>query len=1843
MDGATLTQYVFNATDTLISRLNKTWKSTLDSALALLKELHVHESSSKQWRQVSPGRDGTAPEDVPESVQLAVARRRIRSVDVFRATWVGPNGIDSDVDPDIQSGANGAGADAQAGADIGSLLALLSSQELLAEWFPQIESSEVLETLGLNTCLCKTRFKLGWPASPRDAVLLTHTVHDHVRVLHVATSVPRASDAPSYLRPSPPYVRAHVHILALFAQKVSLDRTAVTAYWAVDARGSVLGVRPNAMTSSFPRLLPAYVQTAKRIGTQIPYVAGYGRGIEITSLRATPALRLEYSVMDDDELPPHSEFFSDAHREATPRSIRICLSTQHSWDVNIQAESTGNVHAKFTYTLERVDDKWNELCIRHAELEDPNAVVRTLLESKKSDDTMRRSVGSEADSETSEATNISVKDAAASTTVIVNGSAVRAISREAGSSHTAIMPNKFLEQLAQADLKSPSLSTASELGHRSSVLSLNTSLHGASLPPLAATVRRNYVYFTSLLQEPEAKWKRVCDTRGVTVTQLDSIDPTLVVYRAEATFVGLSVWDLFSTLSSPSLAKLWCPSMQGADLLQDLGGQSSVWHTRYAPSWPVMARDATLVQTSYKSPSSIHVFSFSADEHLVEPLALPAPTSSTIRMHVDLYGWSIEALSPTTVHVTLIEQSDPRGWLSKTRVPLQMITAMAGAGDYALRQGPPPCMTRLLNARAQKLEYDADTSTYHLEYGVARDGSAEPVTHTECVLWCNMEVWSPNIDVRVTPAPASVSCLRRHRLAGGGGLWLTIEHLADDVQREAVSIVVRKGPSQSTERGVVLLNGMRVRVDTEGLNPAQLHALAHKKRSKPRRVPLDWMYQGLSPKSKSAAATLSNDTATAAHADALSDADTSADADSVLASRRARAGHMPSDIPERVPIDTDGVETPDTEFKPEASEHGIDLVPKAGEGSARNSDVKSKMTRSASSSASQSRSRSQSQSQAPTDSVAETKEGPELTVPAMHAALQALTLLRHIHSERHPNPAGPQANWSFVSEKHGLYIHRRMIESVSAKVMVYRTDKIIQGVAADELLPLVTYPSVRCAWDENWASSRLLESFGSGASTSLWTSKGSFPFSPRMFIVSSMSAHSSGSGGRSDDATSIDTSSTMTHQPVYFHASASSDASRWDLKALLPASLPTGTVLLDGWIFENVDPYSMEQYAIPSTRCIHVMAIDYGGVPSGINTLWNASLAQAVLQLERCIKSYGPLPSVRTPPRCLFVCGDGRQDDQDHVWVLRRSRRASTLIMSDFDRTSRTWQVLLYVRNTSSSIVAGTGDKNQLINTPALDNRYTDISTAAASVTTPSTVSSLPATATATYTPHRPVSPSTQRLSSRSSAFFPKRTSSKEPTPIADVQVELQHYPLGYAVQILWCETSDTCDLTTRPDKVPNESLPVEVQIFDVPPSALQAATHAPDERSHRHCVRVTLPSSAPEHARMKSALVCLVISPLGSHGQNVSSTPALRTPAMTSSTAAAAAAPAPASSSTAVSPMTSPHVPVTVNGRVAEIIYGHEAARDALDVDEDQLEYIRRDESVVSRSGCMHDVGQSVFSVPVASITAQPPATKPVDAVPAPKVEADISPSYNELTEIPSPQSGANTSSLFGIFRPQYRNRIYDGFVSLVTGQQKNQTTTSNSSSTSAKSSDQTSKMHGQQRKQQQQQQDQQQHQHQQQQLGSSSLSGLQASERTARQQARRFRLSTLILFVIISFLLGSLTRAFVQPADYVLVPYTSDRQVPAAPHRPVTDASNEGSSSESVRVIDLAAREIDNFVRAARQLHTFARFGSTETVPSESATQSDSMPDYTGLVQWREMHKFLDIYLPGLPWRLVVGLAGV
>jgi len=96
-----------------------------------------------------------------------------------------------------------------------------------------------------------------------------------------------------------------------------------------------------------------------------------------------------------------------------------------------------------------------------------------------------------------------------------------------------------------------------------------------------------------------------------------------------------------------------------------------------------------------------------------------ANSPTTIRTQVDLQGWSIEALSPGTTLITLLEQSDPKGWSNKNSIPQQMTAAVAGVGEFVIKCGGPPLMTRL--------HLDSPHNRYGIEFsrGVCY-GTAKP-------------------------------------------------------------------------------------------------------------------------------------------------------------------------------------------------------------------------------------------------------------------------------------------------------------------------------------------------------------------------------------------------------------------------------------------------------------------------------------------------------------------------------------------------------------------------------------------------------------------------------------------------------------------------------------------------------------------------------------------------------------------------------------------------------------------------------------------------------------------------------------------------------------------------------------------------------------------------------------------------------------------------------------------------------------------------------------------------------------------------------------------------------------
>jgi hypothetical protein len=59
-----------------------------------------------------------------------------------------------------------------------------------------------------------------------------------------------------------------------------------------------------------------------------------------------------------------------------------------------------------------------------------------------------------------------------------------------------------------------------------------------------------------------------------------------VVYKAEATFVGVGLWDLYAAIASPGARPYWDKQHEDAVLLEDVNELTELWHFKSRPTWP---------------------------------------------------------------------------------------------------------------------------------------------------------------------------------------------------------------------------------------------------------------------------------------------------------------------------------------------------------------------------------------------------------------------------------------------------------------------------------------------------------------------------------------------------------------------------------------------------------------------------------------------------------------------------------------------------------------------------------------------------------------------------------------------------------------------------------------------------------------------------------------------------------------------------------------------------------------------------------------------------------------------------------------------------------------------------------------------------------------------------------------------------------------------------------------------------------------------------------------------------------------------------------------------------------
>lgn len=613
-----------------------------------------------------------------------------------------------------------------------------------------------------------------------------------------------------------------------------------------------------------------------------------------------------------------------------------------------------------------------------------------------------------------------------------------------------------------------------------------------------------------------------------------------------------------------------------------------------------------------------------------------------------------------------------------------MIAAVAGMGEFAIKHGAPPIVTRIMGAKIMNSRYDYERSTFRLDYETTTSVSSphappsasatvsssqspseglestKPETNdddttqdltplaintelpliddsgsllsqsssptsvgppptVECELRCDTDTWAPSLDVIVDPAPQTITCLRRHKLASGGsGLWLTVEHDTARVIDERITIVVRKGGSGSKDRGSVVVNGVKIRVDIEELPDQEVQSLARKKRIKPTRIPLD----------QPPVHTVTRRRGTVDEGE-----------ESSSPSSTSSGGRW-------------GFAAPIGRLLFLAPDHAST----SGSGSTSSPTVPS----------------------------------PDAHSP-MHCAFEALTKVRELHSQSISD------GWTLVADK-DVAIYRKTDARISSKIAIHKAQRVIEGFGAEEIAAVISNSPSRTQWDDRVDSVLALDSYGAGCSTAFAVVKAGFPFRDRGMFVASFVARivpeekqdRTGINEARQRATSMSSnvgrgrSPSPNSQPPALICVSASFATviprRYSQQKINPFGLPIGQVLVEGWILETLDPYTSENLAIPSTRCTLITGVDLAGsVPLAYTQSHNQANARAVLALEKYLKGRLPPPySVAPAPAITIDDAEedfSRTDGQLFSWSLGRVDPTRQLVSSTFIPEDRSFRM----------------------------------------------------------------------------------------------------------------------------------------------------------------------------------------------------------------------------------------------------------------------------------------------------------------------------------------------------------------------------------------------------------------------------------------------------------------------------------------------------------------------------------------------------------------------------------------
>lgn len=367
----------------------------------------------------------------------------------------------------------------------------------------------------------------GQYTTPR--LLLTFPLPYHGLRMSLLTSVPppRISDRMYHVRLDLPFAKPMIDVVEVLAWCIQHIKSSqppseskrkssptgiirVTCFWQHDLRAMWNIGSSSSVVQQLSTMIIGLLKTVTKRATRIPKLVGYGNGITIEKIRFQidrEALTIEYSVIpEDDSHPDQSQGFEDLlvlrDQRRLTRAIECVLPSVEGWDVQLTTKASSEEVEKLPWTAHATrSTSYNSLLNSPLDL-----VVLRLTHTPLIDDHSVLKV------------KVVIEISGPSSGLRLNGvpQSIKEFEEQRNPSSYAAAQSIMLDVGSATDVSLPSSSSV----HGSSATSLASS---SSAPPLIrvatersmgaektilSRIKRNYIYFSSLLQEPEAKWKR---------------------------------------------------------------------------------------------------------------------------------------------------------------------------------------------------------------------------------------------------------------------------------------------------------------------------------------------------------------------------------------------------------------------------------------------------------------------------------------------------------------------------------------------------------------------------------------------------------------------------------------------------------------------------------------------------------------------------------------------------------------------------------------------------------------------------------------------------------------------------------------------------------------------------------------------------------------------------------------------------------------------------------------------------------------------------------------------------------------------------------------------------------------------------------------------------------------------------------------------------------------------------------------------------------------------------------------------------------------------------------------